>query len=365
MALARPTWPAQLGRYTMFQHILTAVQANLSGERAQALTTDLWGFDHWFDFAHFKRSAGYSAAQLQETRLSAVETLAFAADGETRFGDWVAPQAWDITEAELTIMEPEPLPLVKYTESPWGVAMWSAPTPPSGIQAEVVLLEDGPDGQMATADAHADAPDPKLRGKILFSSLHAAELKRLAARHGALGVISDHDAVYGGLEIRRPPDKVSWVNSWSDDPNGWPFTRNDTPAFGFSLSARQGGRLRDLLRRGQPVKAFARVESRLYNGSFDLVTGLIPGRSPDEEVLIFAHLYEVGAQDNAGGCALVLEAARCLNGLIAGGRLPRPRRSIRFMLSWEIYGLLAYGPLRKQGTTAVRGRMRCGAWWPA
>ena len=63
-------------------------------------------------------------------------------------------------------------------------------------------------------------------------------------------------------------------------------------------------------------------------------------------MLVFAHLYEQGAQDNAGGCAVVLEAARCLSSLIKQGRLPQPRRSIRFVLSWEIYGLLAYATTR-------------------
>jgi hypothetical protein len=329
---------------TMFQHSLTCVAGEYSGERAQTLATDLWGFDHWFDFAHFKRSAGYGAEGLQTAGLSAVESLAFPADGETRFADWVAPLAWDVTEAELKVVEPEPVPLVKYTQAPWGLVMWSAPTPPQGLQAEIVMLDKHTEEQLAAGQEVP--PNPEWQGKILFSSRLAPDFKRMAARQGALGIVSDHQAVYGGARMERPPEKVSWINWWSDDPNGWPFTRRDAPAFGFSLSARQGDRLRDLFRRGQAVKAFARVDSRLYNGSFDLVTGVIPGHVPSEEVLVFAHLYEVGAQDNAGGCATVLEAARCLNALIVSGRLPQPRRSIRFMLSWEIYGLLAYAGAR-------------------
>ena len=94
------------------------------------------------------------------------------------------------------------------------------------------------------------------------------------------------------------------------------------------------------------MQAWARVDTRHYDGSFDFVTGVIPGRRVDQEVLVFAHLYEQGAQDNAGGCAVVLEAARCLSSLIKQGRLPQPLRSIRFVLSWEIYGLLAYATTR-------------------
>lgn len=330
----------------MFRETLKRVAADFSGDRAGWLAAELWDFDHWFDFARFKQSASYSAARLQAAGLSQVEVISFPADGRTRYGDWVVPLAWDATEAELKIVAPETIPLASYTQQPCSLIMWSAPTPPGGVEGEVVLLEEG--GPSPADSASAEKPDSNLRGKFLFSGRPGPELKRLAVRHGALGVVTDHNAAYSSPQEGRPPDKVSWVNVWSDDPFGWPFTRNDTPGFGFSLSARQGDRLRDLLRTGQEVRLSARVETRLYDGSFDLVTGLIPGRQPEAEVLVFAHLYEVGAQDNAAGCAVVLEAGRCLNQLIRSGQLPQPQRSIRFMLSWEIYGLLAYAVTRPE-----------------
>ena len=330
----------------MFQDSLARIRDSFSADNTHQLTGDLWNIDRWFDFAHFKQSASYCAEKFQQAGLSQVESIAFPADGRTCYGDWVVPKAWDATEAELTIIEPEEIPLARYTQQPCSLAMWSAPTPAGGIEAEVVLLED-PD----TSDSNLDRTE--LAGKILLSSRPAFELKRLAARCGAVGVLSDHHAVYGAVTRERPPDKVSWVNVWSDDPNGWPFVERDAPAFGFSMSARQGQLLRDLLRHRQPVKVRARVDSHLYDGSFDWVTGLIPGRQPDSEVLVFAHLYEQGAQDNAAGCAIVLEAARCLNQLIRSGRLPQPRRSIRFALSWEIYGLLAYASTRPEATRRI------------
>ena len=327
----------------MFQDVLARVTESFSGDRASDRVADLWAIDRWFDFAHFKRSASYSAEKMAEAGLDQVEVISFPADGRTAYGDWVAPLAWDVVGAELEIRSPQTLPLCSYQELPVSLAMWSAPTPPDGIEAEVVLLDDWDD---VAGPIEAQAPDPRLRGKILFGSRPGPELKRLAAQHGALGVISQHHAAYGVGQPPRPDDKVSWINAWSDHPFGWPFTRADTPAFGFSLSARQGRELLDLLRSGQPVRAWARVDARHYDGSFDFVTGVIPGRRADQEVLVFAHLYEQGAQDNAGGCAVVLEAARCLSSLIKQGRLPQPLRSIRFVLSWEIYGLLAYATTR-------------------
>ena len=327
----------------MFQDVLARVAESFSGDRARDRVADLWAIDRWFDFAHFKHSASYSAEKMAEAGLDQVQVISFAADGRTAYGDWVVPLAWDVAGAELEIRSPQTLPLCSYQELPVSLAMWSAPTPPGGIEAEVVLLDDWDD---VAGPIEAQAPDPRLRGKILFGSRPGPELKRLAAQHGALGVISQHHAAYGAGQPPRPDDKVSWINAWSDHPFGWPFTRADTPAFGFSLSARQGRELLSLLRSGQPVRAWARVDARHYDGSFDFVTGVIPGGRTDQEVLVFAHLYEQGAQDNAGGCAVVLEAARCLSSLIKQGRLPQPLRSIRFVLSWEIYGLLAYATTR-------------------
>jgi len=335
----------------MIRETLERIAAGFSGDRAARLTAELWDIDHWFDFAHFKQSADYSAARLQDAGLSQVEVVSFPADGRTGYGDWVVPLAWDAREAELKIVAPETMPLASYSQQPCSLIMWSAPTPPGGLEGEVVLLEEGGHGP-AYSETSAE-PDPNLRGKFLFADRPGPELKRLAVRHGALGVVTDHNAAYGSAQAGRPADKVSWVNAWSDDPFGWPFTRNDTLTFGFSLSARQGKKLRDVLGSGRPARLAARVDTRLYDGSFDLVTGLIPGRQPGAEVLVFAHLYEVGAQDNAAGCAVVLEAARCLNELIRDGRLPQPQRSIRFMLSWEIYGLLAYTVTRPEAMGRV------------
>jgi len=62
------------------------------------------------------------------------------------------------------------------------------------------------------------------------------------------------------------------------------------------------------------------------------------------EVLVVAHLChpQPSANDNASGAAAALEAARVLQTLIAGGHLPPPRRSIRFLWLPEFTGSQAY-----------------------
>ena len=335
----------------LYPGLLTCIQENFSGKNANDSIKDLWKIDRWFDFKHFKQSANFSAGKFQSAGLSQVEMIPFPADGQTCYGDWVVPTAWDAASAELNITSPQTFPLADYTSQPCSLAMWSAPTDPAGIEAEVVLLENQP---KKTADqGMVNYPDVDLKGKILFSDLPGTEMKQIAARYGAPGIISDHHNAYGSANPPRPPDKISWINAWSDDPNGWPFTKRDTPTFGFSLSRAQGDGLRKILKNGQKVTASARVDTRLYDGTYDLVTGIIEGQNPNEEVMVFAHLYEQGAQDNAAGCAVVLESARCLADLIRRGKLPQPRRSIRFILSWEIYGLSGYTATRPDAAKRI------------
>jgi hypothetical protein len=64
---------------------------------------------------------------------------------------------------------------------------------------------------------------------------------------------------------------------------------------------------------------------------------------PDEEIVFSCHLDHPrpGANDNASGCASILEVARTLSKLIAEKRLAPPRRTIRFVWPPEIEGTLA------------------------
>jgi hypothetical protein len=59
-------------------------------------------------------------------------------------------------------------------------------------------------------------------------------------------------------------------------------------------------------------------------------------------VLELGHTSEQGANDNATGVAAMLEAVAALNRLVEGGKLPRPRRSIRILAMGELYLTLHY-----------------------
>jgi hypothetical protein len=78
-------------------------------------------------------------------------------------------------------------------------------------------------------------------------------------------------------------------------------------------------------------------------GFYDIVTATIPGADPklkDEEIAFSCHLDHPrpGANDNASGCATILEVGRTLSKLIAEGKIQRPARTIRFVWPPEIEG---------------------------
>ena len=79
-------------------------------------------------------------------------------------------------------------------------------------------------------------------------------------------------------------------------------------------------------------------------GAYDIATATIPGSDLRSEEIVFScHLDHPrpGANDNASGCAAILEVARTLSKLVAEKRIAPPRRTIRFVWPPEVEGTLA------------------------
>ena len=124
----------------MYEIIWQAVAEALSGETARDFAARLWEHACWNSFDRMRQTADEAAAIMREIGLEDVEVIEFPADGVTHHGGWVMPQAWDVEEATLEVVEPaidEPL-LARYTACPQSLMMYSAPTPAGGLVAEVV-----------------------------------------------------------------------------------------------------------------------------------------------------------------------------------------------------------------------------------
>jgi len=96
-----------------------------------------------FCYSRFAESAGYCYEQLRAAGLAEVELIKLPADGRTAYMDFIMPQAWDAEDAELEVIEPgaTSLPLIDYKAMPLSLANRCAPTPPEGIIAEVITVE--------------------------------------------------------------------------------------------------------------------------------------------------------------------------------------------------------------------------------
>ena len=308
----------------MFQRIASVIGKEFSGSLAKEYATKIYSTDRYFSYDRFHQTARYCADEMEKIGLEDVEIIPYKADGKTAYGDWIIPRAWDVEDATLEIVEPREWAsiLASYKEEPTCLFFLSAPTPPEGVEAEVVRVED--------CTNPTDYVGKDLRGKVIFTSTRPHRTKEYLLDSMVTGLIYDAD---------RDGELVRWDN-YSLAP------RNEEGFFGFSISQRQGEELKKIIeeaeKRGRKVKVRSTVEARLYDGTVDVVTGVLPGGRRDEEVLALAHLYEVGSNDNASGVGLILETLRALYRLITKGRLDRPKRSIRALFGFECCGFMAY-----------------------
>jgi len=305
----------------MFRDLLTLVGSRCDGQRAYDDAGAIHSIDRHFTFSAFQESARLSADRLRAAGLSGVEILQAPADGESIFGDWRMPLAWEVEGASFDVIAPDGSVqrIADRAEAPQCLAMWSAPTPSEGVEGEIIWIADG-------ADA-ASYPPAGIPGKIVFTSAHPQQAKSVAAERGGIGILSD---------LPRLPEAISWVNSWSDDPGGWAFHTTDRPAWAFLITPRQGEELRARLQAGERLRGRALVRTGLGPGTLPAVTGMIPGAGK-EEVLLLGHQFEQGAIDNASGVAVMIEAMRALRQLISEGKLPPPERTVRCLFVSECY----------------------------
>ncbi|MGH9721985.1 MAG: M28 family peptidase, partial [Bryobacteraceae bacterium] len=314
-----------------------AVRREVRTQDAMKRVRDIYSTDRWFTFPKFQETADYLKRTMEAIGLERVEIVHAPADGKSQFGFWTMPMAWDARAATLEIAGPDRVVLADYRKIPTSLGMWSGPTPPEGVVAEVV--------ELASA---RDIPKTGLKGKLVLTSRNPADMKWQLTKAGALGAINaftENPDLAGGRQ---------WINAWGD--RGWAFNQGDAPLLSFSISPQEAAELRRRMKEQGRVQVRAKVDARYYEGSYPYVTGVIPGANPDEEVLTLGHTSEQGAQDNATGVAAMLESVAALNRLIRSGRLARPSRSIRILAMGEMYGSMRYiasNPERVKRTVAA------------
>jgi len=214
------------------------------------------------------------------------------------------------------------------------------------ITAEVVYVGQG----VASADYEGKAVDGRI---VLAGNASPDEIKEMAiGRFGAAGVLYYRDRPgYSGDE----PDAN--LGLW-----WWPWLKDGRPStFGLSLSNNQYRFLKGLLDQAERVTVRVRIDAEMASGKdagFEVFDTTIRGTEQSaEEFWLWAHMDHPypAAVDNASGAAVVLEAARTLKALVDTGALPRPQRTLRFLLGPHVAGLSMYMSRHPERLKHVRG----------
>jgi hypothetical protein len=222
---------------------------------------------------------------------------------------------------------------------------WAPSTPPSGASGEVILLSDlSPE----SVSAHA----PAIRNHIVLIDTDKAFAAGFNQTYGNL------QAAYRafrdlGVPLLLLPDAVpnNVLGDWLDVDNG---EAKIQPVPMAEIGMEDALLIRRLLAKG-PVSLSADLRNTIIGPTtVHNVVAELPGSThPDEWIVVGAHLdswdLATGAQDNASGSVMVLEAARTIAALPQ-----RPRRSIRFILwSGEEPGLMGSRTYVKQHATEL------------
>ena len=328
---------------------VAALANELSGETAKSNLEGIARFHRQRGSQGFHAAAELVAERLRAYGLSDVAILKFPADGKTFYGTQRSRPAWAAEVGRLYALWPE----IEGTGGTSADGKTSSAADSivgkekllASYEAEpVVLAEDSESGE-ATANLvdvgegtkESNYAGKQVKGNIVLVSEQPGTVQNLAVgTFGAAGIVS-----------YAQNQKTAW---WGEDENliRWghleTFSPNKTWAFMVSLKTARG--FRERLAKGEKIMLHAVVKAGQHPGNYEVVTATIPGadaKLKEEEIAFSCHLdhQRPGANDNASGCATILEVARTLQKLINEGKLARPARTIRFIFPPEIEGTMA------------------------
>jgi aminopeptidase YwaD len=297
------------------QNQMDEIIGEISGETAYNHVATLGAFPRLRKPAEYAGNlfeAQYIFDQAREYGLADAEIIRFPG-GET----------WEGVKGELWEVAPGRQKIASFTDLRAALVQGSTS---ADVTADLIWVGEG---------AMKDFEGLDVKDKIVVTSGSPGMVHNIACQaKGAAGVIS--------FNSPRPlfdPLLIPW---------GGLYNRGGGAGkFAFNLPPREGVLLADRLKRSEKITVHAVVESTTRKYEQQDVVATIPGTDPNaQEVILTAHLFEglikQDANDNFSGCAAILEAGRTLQALIKDGRLPKPKRTIRFLWVPEFSGTIPY-----------------------
>jgi hypothetical protein len=245
--------------------------------------------------------------------------------------------AWIAVRGELWETKPERQKIASIRDM---LPMLASGSATADVTAELAWVGRGSAKEIA---------DTAVEGKIAVTEGSLMTAYAAVSSKGALGVVA--------ISSSRPyfdPLQMPWAGIASRRRPGGPQPGQPGQAppavqappqgFAFQLPVREGDILKRRLLANEKITVRAQVDSKSVEADLENVVCRIPGTDPAAgEIILSAHLFEgmqkQGANDNISGSACILEVARVLQALVAEGRLPRPKRTIRFIWGPEFSGI--------------------------
>ncbi len=294
-----------------FPDALFATLVNeISGDRS---------FENVRHLTHFHRTGAskdfFKAAEwiLQAAKDAGVEDVRLIRQKHDRPG-------WSCSKGEVWLLGNPEFKLASYSEVAVSIADNSRTT---HVTADLVDVGSGIEER--------DYQGKDVKGKVVLAGGAMAKVMQEAVwKRGALGVLS--------YQTNRPehfdaPDHVAWAHVPYEAKNVDGVKEGTPGTFAVMISPRRGRVIQKQLAKA-PAKIRVDIEAEFQAAPEQaMVEGWIRGSEiPDQQIVLTAHIQEemTSANDDGSGCGNVLEIGRALSALIKEGKIPRPRRDIRF-----------------------------------
>lgn len=264
------------------------------------------------------------AGKLKKYGLAGVEIVAYPG------GD-----AWRPLKGELWEEKPWRQKIASLNDQP---AVLAAGSTSVDVTAELVWIGRGTLNEIK--EANVNEKIAVTEGELMSSYV-------AAVGQGALGVVAISQSRPYFDPLQLPWAGISFRGMGFERVMGQTLSSGDKrpePKFAFILPFREGDFLKQRLISNEKIVVRAQIETKMEKADLENITCFIPGEEPAAgEIILSAHLFEgfikQGANDNISGSAAILETARVLNTLISEGRLPKPKRTIRFIWGPEFSGI--------------------------
>lgn len=318
-----PSSPAEL---LLAPDVLRAFDEEIAGTLMRDHVAHLAGIHRVPASPGFHEAVEWVMAKARAYGLSDVHVEAFPGDGRIWFGTMRGNRGWRVEGGELSEISPRARRIGSFDDLKMIVADNSES---ADVTAELVDVGAG--------TAAKDYEGRTVKGKLVLCDGPPAAAHRLAVEErGAAGLISYNSNQRTGW-WRDDVDLVRW---------GHLDARGRANTFALMISVREARDLQRRLAGGATIVLHAVVRARSDDSlPYETVIATIPGTDPSRGDIVFSCHFDhqkPAANDNASGCAAILEIGRVIRKLVDQKRIAPPVRTIRFVFPSEMIGTIAY-----------------------